>query len=219
MTLKLPKPFSTRSRSQRKSTTFRVKHQIQRASDRCGGLFYDQCDVAVMAESGRWTWSDIIFLSADKATFWNATILTASDVFTSEVENLALERASAIKTVSADILRDEETGRRTLDLSPLREPMDAFGGLSWSAYVEQQEEEIARNSPPAVYCGYRILPGFRYGIGLEMIVDADVLSIDVINTAIRDFWARGEKKWTASAPASVVWSKEHTNQPLPLALV
>lgn len=213
MTLKLPKPFTARSRSQRKSTTFRLKHQIQCASERCGGLFYDQCDIAVMEESGRWTWSDIIFLSADRATFWNATIITASDAFTDEVENLALERASAIKTVSADIVRDEETGRSTLDLSPLREPLDAFGGLSWSAYVEKQEEEIARNSPPEIYCGYRILPGFRYGIGLEMIVDADVLSIDVINAAIRDFWERGEKNWTASVPAAVVWSKERTNQP------
>ncbi|MBC1185530.1 hypothetical protein [Kluyvera sichuanensis] len=114
------KPFSSLPRSRRKKETFHVKQQIHRERERCGGLFYDHCDIELMTESGLWTWSDILFLSADRATFWNATISTANDALACAVENQAIERATAITTVAADIADDG-----VLDLSPLRDTQTA----------------------------------------------------------------------------------------------
>lgn len=62
--------------------------------------------------------------------------------------------------------------------------------------------------------GYRILPGYRGGIGLQMIVDADVLSRDVIEAAIRDFQARGERRWFSSKPAEVTWTNNFHCKPI-----
>ena len=66
--------------------------------------------------------------------------------------------------------------------------------------------ENARDNPPAIYCGYRILPGYAFGVGLQMVVDADRLNRAVIETAIADFRARGEHNWMSDVPAHVCYS-------------
>lgn len=76
-----------------------------------------------------------------------------------------------------------------------------FNGLTFDDFIDKWEQEIARDDPPLIYCGYRILPGFASGIGLRMIVEADVLSQTLIEATLQDFLARGERNGIAEVPS------------------
>lgn len=87
------RPFTSLSRRKRRAKTFEVKNLIYRERYRCGGLFYDDCDMNAAVASGNWRWSDILFLGRDPAVFWNAEIITASEAFNDRVESIAFDEA------------------------------------------------------------------------------------------------------------------------------
>ncbi|CAM4394239.1 MULTISPECIES: hypothetical protein [Klebsiella/Raoultella group] len=176
------RPFTSLSRRKRRAKTFEVKNLIYRERYRCGGLFYDDCDMNAAVASGNWRWSDILFLGRDPAVFWNAEIITASEAFNDRVESIAFDEAWSM-------LDDDE---RQYDFR-YKSAFPQFAGLTWMEYIEKREQEIARENPPVVHCGYRILPGYVSGIGLQIIVDVDLLNRDVIESTIADFIARDEK--------------------------
>lgn len=62
------------------------------------------------------------------------------------------------------------------------------------------------NAPPAIHCGYKLLPDYDYGLGLRMIVDAPSLSQQIIEDAIADSRKRGERDW--HSPEAVSFSGE-----------
>ncbi|MEG2114173.1 MAG: hypothetical protein RRZ38_09810 [Hafnia sp.] len=68
------KVFTSLSRRQRRARAQYIKTLIHRERHRCGGLHYDDCEPA---EGHNWSWSDILFLDKDPATYWNAEITTA----------------------------------------------------------------------------------------------------------------------------------------------
>lgn len=190
------KTFTSLSRRQRRSKTQQAKNLIHRERERCGGVFFDDCDMEYASTSGTWNWSDVIFLGAKPDTFWNAEIVTASLAFDDAVETLAFEK---VPTPSGAIIDD------CGDLmAAWRLPQPQFDGLTWSQHVDKLKKEIVRDNPPAVYCGYRILPSYRSGIGLRIVVDADVLSRDIIEAAIADFLAKGEVNWVSPEPVTNV---------------
>lgn len=82
---------------------------------------------------------------------------------------------------------------------------DWIAALASSDYVDKREKEIVRDNPPAVYCDYRVEHGYNCGVGLHMVIDAPVLTVELIETAIADFIAYGENAWFASEPASVTF--------------
>ncbi|MDE1488124.1 hypothetical protein KKI90_17745 [Xenorhabdus bovienii] len=184
------RPFTSLSRRKRRAKTLEVKNLIHRERYRCGGIFYDDCDMDTASACGNWNWSDILFLGRDPAVFWNAEIITASVEFNDRVESIAFNEAWSM-------LDDDE---RRCDLC-YKSAFPQFAGLTWMEYIEKREQEIARENPPVVHCGYRILPGYASGIGLQIIVDVDVLSCDVIESAIADFIARGEQEWASDEVA------------------
>ncbi|EGM6703824.1 hypothetical protein IIK97_004058 [Salmonella enterica subsp. enterica serovar Nigeria] len=199
------KPFTALSRRQRRASTIRIKNLIHRERLRCGGIFYDDCDIPAAIASGRWTWSDILFTSRDPATYWNAEIITAGLKFKDCVEQAAFdeawamlnadeqERETTIETVPTYNAAGKIINHRQLPRHEITYPQ--FDGLTWLEYIDKRTQEIARDNPPAVHCGYRILPGYRAGIGLQMVVDAPTLTVEVIEAAIADFRARGEREW------------------------
>ncbi|WP_164095578.1 hypothetical protein [Serratia marcescens] len=65
-------------------------------------------------------------------------------------------------------------------------------GLTFRDFADRRAQTIARNNPPPIHCGYHILPGYAAGVGLRMVVEADVLNRSVIEAAISDFRAHGE---------------------------
>lgn len=205
-------PFTSLSRRKRRAKTLHIKNLIYRERDTQGGIFYDECDQDVALASGRWTWSDIIFLSHDRAIFWNAEIITANLAFADAVEDIAFNEAlSKLDTAEKDRMMHRDF---TPDVSGnnktwLRKPAlkySQFDDLTFSGFVDKRALEIAQDNPPAIYCGYRILPGYASGVGLQMIVEAEKLNRAVIETAIADFRARGELNWVSDLPARVCYS-------------
>lgn len=190
------KAFTSLSRRQRRSKTQWVKNLIYRERYRCGGVFFDECDLKYASNSGSWTWSDIIFLGVKPDTYWNAEIITAGMAFDDAAESLAFDRANP--ALSCALLNDE--GQFT---AAWRLPQSQYDGLTWSQYVDNLKIEIARDNPPKIHCGYRILSGYRSGIGLQIIVDSPLLSREIIETAIAVFRTKGELNWLSPNAAKV----------------
>ncbi len=205
-------PFTSLSRRKRRAKALRVKNLIYRERDRLGGIFFDECDQDVALASGHWTWSDILFLSHDPALFWNAEIVTANVAFADAVEDIAfnealskLDAAEKDDLMHVDFIPDVSSQGKTWLRKPQRH-YPQFDGLTFHDFVDKRALEITRDNPPAIYCGYRILPGYAFGVGLQMVVDADRLNRAVIETAITDFRARGERHWMSDVPAHVCYS-------------
>ena len=205
--------FTSLSRRKRRSATLKIKNLIYKERAVWGGVFYDECEHDAAVASGGWTWSDIVFLGRDPAVFWNAEIITANVAFRDEIEEAAfneallrLDAASQRQAMHLDFIPDINRDGKTISYTWGRKPQrndSQLEGLSISDFADKRAREIARTNPPPVYCGYRILPGYAAGIGLKMVVDAEVLSRSVIESAIADFLARGEQNWFSDVPALV----------------
>lgn len=194
------KVFTSLSRRKRLAATFSIKQKIYEERSRCGGIFLDYSDLDASVASGNWNWSDILFLSADKSIYWNAEIITANVAFKDAIEDMAFKEAYAHRLAASE--------------NGCCKELNCVGDRSFYREIDKLEEEIARERPPEIYCGYRILSGYRAGIGLQMIVDASVLSRKVIEAAIQDFRARGERRWLSSEPAHVFYSSDFHCKPL-----
>ncbi|XUA21470.1 hypothetical protein ACQVA2_22220 (plasmid) [Citrobacter sp. OP27] len=192
------KVFTSLSRRKRRTKTQRVKNLIFRERHRCGGVFYDECDLQYASNNGNWTWSDIIFLGSKPETYWNAEIITPGIAFDDAVESLAFDRA---KPVPSGAFLNED-GQFT---AAWRLPQPQYDGLTWLQHVANLKQEIARDISPKIYCGYRIRPGYRSGIGLQIIADTPSLSREIIEAAIADFRAKGELNWLSPEPAKVAF--------------
>lgn len=210
------RPFTALSRRLRRKKTIVLKNLIYRERHRCGGVFYDECDFSLFeGENGSadWGWSDIFFLGRDPATFWNAEIITAQVAFSDAVGARAFDEAWAM--LNEQERKDEASfdtrpcfnaqgkiAGRTL-IPRQRRTYACFAGLTFSHYIDKREREIARDDPPAIYCGYQFLPDYAYGLGLRIIVAAPALSQRIIEEAIADFRLRGEREWRSATGFSV----------------
>lgn len=200
--------FTFLSRRKRRAKTLKIKTLINRERESWGGLFYDECDRAIAVASGDWLWSDIVFLGHDPAVFWNAEIITTNFAFSDAVEEAAFNEAM-LRLEAAGEQRVEPfdySHRTTIGhiLTPRAEQTySIFNGLTFNDFIAKRAQEIARDAPPAVYCGYCILPGFTFGIGLGVIVEADLLSQTLIEATIQDFLAHCERNGVSEVPSPV----------------
>lgn len=201
-------PFTSLSRRKRRAATLRIKKLIRRERKTWGGLFYDECDHATAVASGNWCWSDIIFLGHDPAVFWNAEIITTSVAFADALEEAAFNEAMLLLEAAGkqNVVLSDNCPGNDIGHTLLRRPGQTctiFNGLTFNDFIDRRAPEIARDAPPAVYCGYSILPGFASGIGLKMIVEADILSQTLIEATVQDFLARGEHNRVSDVPSPV----------------
>jgi len=67
-------------------------------------------------------------------------------------------------------------------------------------YKEQVAAEIIHDEPPPVHESFRTDREYRYGIGLYIVVNAEEIDREVVETAIARFQDQGETDWTAPEP-------------------
>lgn len=158
-------------------------------------------------------WFDFYFPGRDKFTIWNASIITAKKDFWAKVSDLAYARASAMlspQEMAEDSKLDFEPADRSstgkILTYKLRERrtmrFEQFGGLTFMEYWDKLQAEIARNEPPQVFESFKTDRGYRYGIGLHIVVDTQVINRASIEAAMDRFFALGEVDWTASEPVA-----------------
>lgn len=199
------RPFISLSRRQRRKKVIELKNRIYRERHRCGGVFYDECDIQHYKDNPDhiWAWSDIYFVGRDPAELWNAEIITAKLVLQDAVHDRAFNEAwtmlsqpeqeeAARYETTANVNSKGKIVSHTL-VHREKQACEIFGGLTLWQFIEKRESEIAQDEPPEVCCGYQLLPGFAYGHGLRMIVDAESLSVPIIEAAIGHFL--GREKW------------------------
>ena len=92
------RPFISLSRRQRRKKVIELKNRIYRERHRCGGMFYDDCDIQHYQNNpdSIWAWSDIYFVGRDPADLWNAEIITAKLMFQDAVHHRAFNEAWAM---------------------------------------------------------------------------------------------------------------------------
>ncbi|PTQ78679.1 hypothetical protein C8R21_14113 [Nitrosospira multiformis] len=203
-------PFSELPRSRRRDLYVRLRWKITRKASYYGGKFTSD---ALLDEAGRpgpyKQWIDCLFLGGDGLTIWNATIVTATQQFWDEARLLAEERASSL-------LIDEQEEDGFIREGPFlangqkyfrmvkRQPKAyaCLGGLTRQEYEEQCERAIIENEPPVIHESFTIESGYRYGIGLYAIVQADEINREVIERTIERFREVGEKDWQSECLVS-----------------
>ena len=82
---------------------------------------------------------------------------------------------------------------------------DQFGGLTFNEQRSKLESDIIRNEPPLVHESFTIDLTYSYGIGLEIVLDVNVINQASIESAIDRFVEIGEINWIS--PESV--HREH----------
>jgi hypothetical protein len=199
--------FSSLSRRRRRQKVINLKNRIHQERYRCGGVFYDECDLTQFDDTSDyiWEWSDIYFTGLDPADFWNAEIITAQVAFRDAYHSRAFDEACEMLNVQE---RESEfkinkypnynAQGKIISYTLLNHEAcqyECFDGLTFFEFVKKRECEIVVNDPPVIYCGYNFLPNYTYGLGAQMIVDAPALSQRIIEDAIADFRGRGEREW------------------------
>ncbi len=210
-------PFVTLPRHKRSHEVFRLKGQMRRDAKEYGGRFTSWL---VLNEQGRpdlYNQSfEFYFPGLDRFTFWNASIVTARKAFWDKTHNLAetraadaltpeqLEQIAKLEFVPAE---RSKTGKILTYKLAKHENMrfDQFGGLTFNEQRSKLESDIIRNEPPLVHESFTIDLTYSYGIGLEIVLDVNVINQASIESAIDRFVEIGEINWIS--PESV--HREH----------
>jgi len=132
-----------------------------------GGLFTTQDAINEHTQ-----WADIFFLSQKhKNIFYNATIFTTRSAWHDKIYEQSWEDSG-------------------LNDKIMKLPSD------WMETLHKTEVELASSSKVFVSEEFQFLkPKYVFGIGLDMIVHNDNLSVDIINQAIEKFYLLGEINW------------------------
>jgi hypothetical protein len=92
---------------------------------------------------------------------------------------------------------DYSGGKKYFRLEIESPTYDKFGGLTFYEFCGRLEAEIARTEPLVIFESFKVIPKSRYGIGLDIIVDAERIDRTVIEQAIDHFYEIEEKDWQA----------------------
>ena len=187
-------------RHRRADIAFDVRSQIKRGPYR-NFYSYDYLDEGV-------SWSDVYFVGQDRATMWNATLMTTSDVFAEQQWNDAYdlvmdqlspdEQADHLRSISFNREDREKTPHGTYKWGQrLALPMDRFEGRS----VLEQIRHVADTLVPSVYEQIVIDTKYAHGIGLHVTLDIEILNAEIISKFVDDFVSGGEKAYRCESPA------------------
>ncbi|MDP3840864.1 MAG: hypothetical protein Q8Q54_18265 [Methylococcales bacterium] len=187
-----------------------MKGEIKREVAHYGGLFTSPL---ILDESHESQWFDFYFLGLDKFTLWNATIITSMVALQDAAHDLAYKQT--VEMMTAEELAAEckmefvpadpsSTGKvltyRMVEQEKKR--YDQFGGLTFSEQLGQLEAKIINEEPPAIYEYFQTDLSYRYGIGLHIVIDAEVINRTVIEQTIIKFRELGEQNWQAEYSVS-----------------
>ena len=202
-------PYGRLSRRKQRDNFIRLRQKIRNDASVYGGQFTSP---HVLNEPGRPAlynqWADAYFLGSDGLTIWNATIVTAVRAFWDVVEEMAHSRAWEMLTP------EEQSAEAEMKFEPIwsngqrmyrmvEKPKliyEKYGGLTYNAYQDKLTEEIILHEPPEIFESFTTDRTYRYGIGLNMVIDVDEINQATIEEAIRLFREVGETDWLAAKP-------------------
>jgi hypothetical protein len=202
------RPFISLPKHKRGDEFIKLKGKIKRDVADYGGLFTSRL---VLDESNNSQWFDFYFLGLDKFTIWNASIITGLVALHDALNDLAYTRTAEMLTeeeLEAEFKMEFVPAERSKTGKVLTYRMveqekkryDQFGGLTFSEQKNKLEAKIIAESPPTIYECFKINLSYRYGIGLSIVMDVDVINRAVIEQAIIKFHELGEKNWQAENP-------------------
>jgi len=200
-------PYQHLSRHKQRDNFIRLRQKIRNDTSVYGGQFTSD---HVLDEPGRPAlynqWADIYFLGSNGLTIWNATILTAAREFWDVVEEMAHTRAWEILTPEEQFAETDikfepvcTKGQRMYQM--VKRPKlvyEKYDGLSYHEYQDKLVDEIIQSEPPEIFESFTTDRSFRYGTGLDIVIQSDEINKTTIEEAIRRFREVGETDWRAA---------------------
>lgn len=213
-------PYCKLSRHRQRDAFIRLRWRILRETPLYGGMFSSHL---ILDEPGRPNiyrqWFDFSFLGLDGHNIWNAAIITGSHALWERVDDLAWEQTQSrlteteleaefrMKTEPAHCVGVQKFRRITL---PEPRRYAALDNMTFREYQQRITSEILRGTPPDIHESYHQDHTYRYGTGLEIVMDAPVIDRGSIEHAILRFRELGEGEWRGSAPIPRDHLPEHT---------
>jgi len=196
-------------RRRQRDAFIRLRQKIRMETAMYGGLFMschvlDEPDRPAICSQ----WADVYFLGGDGLTIWNTEVITAYCAFWDAVEDMAHDRVWKLLTPeeqSAEAEMEFEPiwsgGRRMYRLAESPKiAYEKFGGLSYGECTEKLAADLIKDEPPEIFESFTTDRGYRYGIGLQMVIHVKGINRASIEEAIRRFRAVGETDWRADQP-------------------
>ncbi|WP_205882018.1 hypothetical protein [Leeia aquatica] len=205
-------PFEHWPRHRRSEAVIQLKNRMRRYAADYGGRFDSlfALDDPEPAAAGC-NWFDFYFPGSNRFTLWNASLVTARVAFQDEAGRLAREQAhAALTAVEREAERQIEfipalfsdTGKVWAyeAVSPPEPHYARFEGRTLHQQITKLKVDILHHTPPVIHERFQILPGYRYGVGLNMVLDVEVIDRTVVEYAIDRFLAVGECNWQSAQP-------------------
>lgn len=184
------KLYKEQSRKQKKISYIKLKNKIEK------GHLFSTHDVFTLDMQ----WADIYFFGKNKQIY-NATIRTTACAFYDEVRSKAWAKLRSSVNPDDNFFEVVELEGYTQNANVSgpttisNPPLESLKGLTASEFLEATEEEISKDSSITINENFKLLPNYTYGIGLDMVVNVDILDADNIDAAIRLFISKGESNW------------------------
>lgn len=206
------KPFSELSRHKQRDLYIRLRGQIKNHKKKYSEHFLSR---HVLDEPNRPALfdqdADFYFLGLDGHTIWNAFLSSANHEYWRLIDELASQKSEELLPSPDYNIKDmfipiyDASGRLAHYTMRENEPQThpEFGGKTRSKFESDYAQKLIREDTGniiPIYEEFRIEPGFKYGVGLYITIDAPTINIEVFETAIARFRALGEKPWKSSTP-------------------
>lgn len=180
-----------KSRNKRKLEYIKLKNSITKTNSNFST--YDEID-----ENSHW--ADICFFGKNKQIY-NATIMTTKCAWKDILSKKAWEVLDAkiepgeklfeIVELEGYTLNKKMSGPTTVDNPPRK----SLAGKTASDFLEEKEKELALDKSITVCESFEVLKGYRYGVGLNLVIHEKNLSQEAIEKAIKRFIELEEKSW------------------------
>lgn len=205
-------PFVKLSKNKRSDAVIQLKNDMRKNASVYGGMFSSHQMLDEPCRPDLYNqWFDFLMPGKDRFTLWNVEIITARKAFWDKAHDLAYERINDMLSPyerdfddmsfePADISSTGKVLTYTMVFKDTR--YDQFDGRTFYEQWEKAEADVVRDTPITIYESFRTDPDYAYGIGLYMIIDADVINRESVERAILKFREIGETDWKADEPVS-----------------
>ncbi|WP_234421682.1 hypothetical protein [Parazoarcus communis] len=205
-------PFVTLPRHKRREAVIRLNGAMCRNAGRFGGRFDSSLALDDPGRPDLYKQSfHFYFPGTQRFTIWNANVVTARKAFWQKAHDIAYNRVAGMLNTEElemnfklqfEAAERSKTGKILSYKLAERHEMrfEQFGGLTFDEQLQKLEAEIVRNEPPVVHESFLLDRSYAYGIGVDIVLDVDVIDQAAIEAAIDRFMAIGEKDWVAHEP-------------------
>ena len=189
--MKKHRPYLDHSRKEKNKCWIGVKNTIRENPNGNGDLFYSHdyleegCD-----------WVDFYFLGKKRQIFYNAFLITPKHALWGDVKTVARQNAEKLvpHTISFVPSKPHCSSIVSSDSDPATD-LSPFGGLKRYEWIDKETKRLVQEQEFTVNSHVQLHRDYAYGIGLHGIVDADIITNDVIDSFITEFMANGEKTY------------------------